>query len=237
MKALRAAGRSIGALGAGLLDLALPPNCAGCGREGEAICSDCAPALDQRLLLPPGVPIGLPGEVPAPLIQVEWCTGFRGVTRKALHRLKYAGDRRMAVPLGRAVARRWDRAGAGGDVLVPVPASPDRVRERGYDHAALIARVAGRELGLPVREDLVVRARVTVAQFELDRTDRGRNVLGAFATPPAIDPPRGSGAGGAPWIVLVDDVLTTGSTLAACAAALLAAGAFAVSGVTVARER
>lgn len=219
------------------LDLALPAVCAGCGREGMALCADCEPVLDLRAHRPPGAPIGMPGDTPAPLAQIEWCTGFTGVTRRALHHLKYSGDRRVAVPLGQAVARRWARAGVGGDVLVPVPASADRVRDRGYDQAGLIAQAAGASLGLPVHPDLLERTRRTAAQFDLDRASRGHNVRGAFRVRSGAAWPHGSGPEGSPWIVLVDDVMTTGSTLAACARALLDAGAFAVSAVTVARER
>ena len=229
--------RSASAVASRVLDLALPALCAGCEREGPPLCVECAPALDARLDAPPGVPIGLPGDIPAPLVQIEWCTSFTGVTRRALHRLKYAGDRRLAEPLGRAVGRRWARAGAGGDVLVPVPASRDRVGERGHDQAVLIARAAGAVLGLPVREDLLQRRWVTAAQFDLDREARAGNVAGAFRVRRGAELPARGGPGGPPWIVLVDDVLTTGSTLAACATALLAAGALAVSAVTVARER
>ncbi|MES2211174.1 MAG: ComF family protein [Chloroflexota bacterium] len=237
MSAFGGVWRRLGIAAARALDFALPSVCAGCGREGDALCDGCAPALDMRASLPAGVPIGMPGEVAAPLVQVEWCAGFNGTTRRALHQLKYTGDRRIASPLGRAIARRWARAGVGGDVLVPVPASADRVRDRGYDQAALLAQVAGAQLGLPVRDDLLARGRHTTAQFDLDRASRAQNVRGAFHVPAGARLPCGAGPGGAPWIVLVDDVLTTGSTLAACAATLLAAGAFAVSAVTVARER
>ncbi|MBI2763172.1 MAG: ComF family protein [Chloroflexi bacterium] len=220
-----------------VLDFALPATCAGCGVEGDALCAQCEPALDARLALAPGIPVGLPGEVPAPLVQVEWCASFSGVTRRALHALKYGGERRIAGPAGRAVARRWARAGAGGDVMVPVPASADRIRDRGYDQAALIAREASAHLGLPVRDDLLERVRHTIAQFDLDRTSRGRNVRGAFRVRPGARLPPGVGPSGTPWIVLVDDVLTTGSTLSACATTLLDAGACAVSAITVARKR
>jgi ComF family protein len=246
MAVLTDLGRELGELASRALDLALPATCAGCQREGAALCVDCLPALDSRLGRAPGTIIGLPGDVPEPLAQVEWCAAFSGVARRAIHRLKYAGDRRLADPLGRAVGRRWARAGAGGDVLVPVPASPDRVRDRGYDQAELIARAAGRICDLPV-SPILERTRRTTAQFDLDRRARAGNVSGAFRLRRDAGRP---GSSGSPvrdlttaidldgtWIVLVDDVLTTGSTLAACARVLLAEGALAISAVTVARER
>ena len=142
--------RVLGSVADRALDLALPAVCAGCGLEGPALCAECAPAFDIRLAAEPGVPLGLPADIPAPLLQLEWCAPFTGATRRALHALKYAGERRIAPFVGAAVARRWACAGAGGDLLVPVPASPDRVRDRGYDQAALIATEAGRRLGVPV---------------------------------------------------------------------------------------
>lgn len=211
------------------LDLALPARCAGCQREGAALCSDCLPALDVRLLAQPGVPIGLPADLPPLLIQLEWCAPFTGAARRALHALKYDGERRLGPVLGAAVARRWARVGVVGDVLIPVPGSPDRVRDRGYDQAALIATEAGHHLGLPVNVGLL-RARATAAQFDLDRAARVSNLTGAFRVQATAQLRER-------WVVLVDDVVTTGATLAACGAAVLEAGALGVSAVCVARER
>lgn len=214
-----------------LLDLALPPACAGCGEEGEAICADCLPAVSSRLALPPGSPLGLSEGPPAPLLQLEWCSPFAGVTRRALHALKYAGERRLAAPLGAAVAERWRRASAGGELLVPVPVHEARRRERGYDQAALIAEAAAGRLGMPWRA-AVVRTRATAAQYRLDRRHRASNVADAFSVARGARP-----AVAGRWVVLVDDVVTTGATLCESARALLDAGAAAVSAVTVARER
>lgn len=224
--------RALGQVADRALDLALPAECAGCGREGEALCMECRPALDARLEAEPGVPVGLPADIPPPLLQLEWCAPFTGVSRRALHSLKYDGERRLAPILGAAVARRWARAGAAGDALVPVPASPDRVRERGYDQASLIAVAAARRLGIPVVHALA-RTRVTAAQFDLDRTARRSNLGGAFRIADEATAATLRGR----WVVLVDDVVTTGATLAACAMTLLEAGALAVSAIAVARER
>jgi ComF family protein len=213
------------------LDLALPATCAGCGVEGEALCPACLPAIRARVGLPAGTPMGLPDGPPDPLAQLEWCAPFAGTVRRALHALKYAGERRLARPLGEAVAARWARAGAGGTLLVPVPVHASRRRERGYDQAELIAAAAGTALGLPMLP-LVARSRATAPQFRLDRRHRASNVAEAFAVPAG-----GGALVGGREVVLVDDVVTTGATLGAVAAALLRAGAASVSAVTVARER
>jgi len=220
----------VGRLVGTALDAAFPATCAGCGQEGAAICAACITALDARRGLAGGTPLGLLSDVPAPLLQLDWCAPFDGTVRRALHVLKYGGERRLAVPLGEAIARRWREVGAGGDLLVPVPVHEARRRERGYDQAELIAGVVADALRLPLRACLV-RRRATEAQFRLGRERRAGNVRGAFVV--AGDPRSLQDR----WVVLIDDVVTTGATLAACADALLDAGAMAVSAITVARER
>jgi ComF family protein len=218
-------------LGGRVLDFAFPARCTGCGREGSSICERCRPGLFGRLERPGGVLLGLPGDIPAPLLQLEWCAAFEGVVRDALHGLKYAGERRLAAALGEALAARWRHVGAGGEVLVPVPIHRDRERQRGYDQALLLAREAASRLSLPFAACLE-RTRATVAQFELDRRHRAANVARAFRVRPGTE----SSVAGR-WVVLVDDVATTGSTLAACGQAVIAAGARAVSALNVAKEQ
>jgi ComF family protein len=214
-----------------VLDLLLPATCAGCGREGEPLCDRCARALHRRLDEPPGMPVGLIAPLPEGILQLEWCATFSGPVRDALHAFKYRGERRLGRVLGHAMAQRWQRAGRGGDVLVPVPVHPSRRRERGFDQAEDLARAVAAELGLPWSASLERRSR-TVAQHSLGRTERAANLGGAFGVPPdKRDAVRGR------WVVLIDDITTTGATLAECASALRAASARGVSALTVARDR
>jgi ComF family protein len=214
-----------------LLDVLLPPACAGCGIEGDALCGSCRSHLERRLDEPAGVPIGLASSVPAGIVQIEWCASFNGPARSAIHALKYDGERRLVAPIAELMAERWRRAGVGGDALVAVPVHAQRKRERGFDQAELIGRAIGSRLGIPFWPALQ-RATRTRAQHQLGRKARLSNVGNAF-----VVSSRFTNAVNERWIVIVDDVSTTGATLAACARALYDAGAFAVSALTFARER
>jgi len=216
---------------ASLLDLLLPPRCPGCGVEGAAPCAPCSRQLGRRLGEPAGVPIGLAAGLPAGLVQLEWCSAFSGPARACLHALKYDGERRLVWPLAALMAARWRQVAIGGQVLVPVPVHAQRRRERGFDQAELLAREVARQLGLPALAALQRSAR-TVAQHALGRQARAGNVGRAFAVRE-----QHTAAVRGRWIVVVDDVVTTGATMSACAQALRSAGAVAVSGLALARER
>ena len=129
------------------------------------------------------------------------------------------------------MARRWREVGIGGEVLVPVPVHAARRRERGFDQAELLSQAAAAALGLPSVPALRRAAR-TAAQHALGRGARAGNVGHAFA----VDP-RWQGSTTGMWVVLIDDVVTTGATVGACAQVLYAAGARAVSALSLARER
>lgn len=214
-----------------VLDLLLPPTCPGCGREGLAICHACLGHMARRLDEPAGMPVGLASSQPHGVVQLEWCASFNGPARASIHALKYDGELRLVGPLSDLMATRWRRSGVGGDILVPVPVHAQRRRQRGFDQAELLARGVGERLRLPVVHALERAARTT-AQHQLGRRARQSNVSQAFGVAPRhAEEVRGR------WLVLIDDVVTTGATLAGCARVLYDAGALAVSALTLARER
>jgi ComF family protein len=150
----------------------------------------------------------------------------RNSVAAAVHNLKYRGRRHVAEALGALLAERYpfaDRA-----LLVPVPLHVRRLRARGFNQALLLARALGRRRGLAVAPRVLVRTRATLAQPGLAAAERLENVRDAFAV-------RAPGAVARRRVVLVDDVLTSGATAAACARALLAAGAARVDVYTVGR--
>jgi ComF family protein len=213
-----------------LVDLFLPPSCAGCGRYGADLCRMCLGSLraaseprDRFLATDPGVVVGDELELAVAAF------AYDGALRRALSRLKYGGAARLASPLARAALPALLRVLALTDPahLVPVPVHPDRLRQRGYNQAALLATAMARLTATQVT-DLLVRRRPTTQQHRLDRAARLRNLRDAFALHPAARPP--------PTVVLVDDILTTSATLEACASVLRAQGAARVVGVAVARE-
>ena len=195
----------------GLLDLLLPSACAACGRYGSPLCGGCvsrfrpASQPEHRFLAPdPGVVIGEALDVALAAFAYE------GALRRALQRLKYGGASRLAGPLAVAAlpTLRQLTSLIGPAPLVPVPVHRDRLRERGYNQAALLARTLGQRAGLPVA-DLLLRERSTVKQHQLDRAGRLRNLRAAFSVAPDTRAP--------PVVILVDDILTTSATLESCA--------------------
>jgi ComF family protein len=140
--------------------------------------------------------------------------------------LKYGGWWRVAEPLARIVARLEPLASPG--LLIPVPLARHRARMRGYNQAERLAAALAIRTGLPISSDLLARSRETPTQTALPPEARRANVAGAFEC--------GALPTGA-RVVLIDDVFTTGATLAEAAATLVEAGAGTVEAVTFARAR
>jgi len=153
---------------------------------------------------------------------------YRGAVVGAVILLKFERIDPLAAYFGDLVALIANRDGLTGDIVVPVPLHRIRERERGFNQAELIARQAAKRLRLPFRPFLLKRTKARPDKHILSNDERWRIVRGAFATRPGsqVDNKR---------VLLVDDVMTTGATLDACAAALLEAGAKSVIALTVAR--
>jgi ComF family protein len=147
----------------------------------------------------------------------------------ALRRLKYEERPDLARPLGHLLRRAARDADLGADVVVPVPLHPRRLADRGFNQAALLAAEVAEELQVPLVTRALARGRDTAQQAMLDRAGRLENLTGAFSALNAASI-RGR------RVVLIDDVMTTGATLTACAEALLGAGAGSVAGLVVARS-
>jgi len=152
--------------------------------------------------------------------------------RDLLRQLKFRGRRDAAAPLGRALAIQVEReipeiVGACGVALVaPVPMHWTRRLWRGYDHVELMARAAARELGLPL-ERVLTRTRRTRPLFTVPRRDREAVLEGALAASPSVE---------GRWVLVIDDIRTSGATLATCGRALREAGAARVDAAVVGRS-
>jgi len=210
-----------------LLDLLYPPKCPFCGRileRGEE--GWCASCQDK-----------LPWTGPDDAKAVDSCGAclsplwYRDGARDGMHRYKFGGGQGHAELFGQLMAQclqdRWDRP---ADLVTWVPLHPKRRRKRGYDQAELLARRVGGLTGLTV-ESTLEKTRTTAVQSQTgEDAARRANVQGAYCALPNLDLT-------GKCVVLVDDVCTSGATLAECAAALRQAGAKSVVGLTFARAR
>jgi ComF family protein len=210
-----------------VLDLLYPLACAGCGKVGEGVwCAACDARIPR--LMPPEQQKFLPLDPPWQDRQLLVASGARygSPLREAIHAFKYDGTPGLAATLAPLLLDAWRHAALNADVIVPVPLHARRRRERGYNQSELLAREVGAACGVPVDTQLLARVRYTDQQALLKGAARKQNVQDAFAA--------GAGANGK-LIVLVDDVLTSGATLTACASVLLNAGAASVCALTLAR--
>jgi len=151
------------------------------------------------------------------------------VIRKAIHQLKYHNLKAISPCLAELLADYLQSNPLHGEVIVPVPLHPRRLRERGYNQSGLLAQELGKLINLPVIEDCLVRVKQMLPQVRAPNIEeRRKNVANAFAC--RDDRVKDK------QIILVDDVCTSGATLESCAAALKSKGAISVWGLTLARE-
>lgn len=226
-------------LGGGLVELALPSVCGGCGGEavsvgglcegcniallglvGQTYCRRCGAGLGTGV---PEYPDGCV-QCPSPLARYErlWRLGpYDSPLREAVRALKYRRSGRLVGRLGTLLGEAvWNTAEWEFHAVVPVPMHWRRRIFRGVDHAALLAAAVARRLDAPAAR-LLRRVRNTPPQVTRSRRERVANVRGAFE---AADPPQIKGR----RLLLVDDVTTTGATANECTRALLRAGAVSV---------
>jgi len=206
------------------LDLLIPFGCAGCDGPvgcGAVWCDACAEGLvpaAHAVLQSPG----------ASAIPVLAAHAYAGPVQPALHRFKFSGRAELADRLGREVSDTIQRVQLPSDaILVPVPLTPQRLVERGYNQSALLAGSIARRLALAHRARALVRVHDGSHQVGANRVERAEQVSGAFRV--------GSRRIDQKNVILVDDVLTTGATATACAEALVGAGARVIAIATVAR--
>ena len=239
-----------------LEQLLLPAECALChallGERDAArlICAVCRTRF--RAVRPPWCercgqpepsfgPCRLCAEWPAALETVRSAVWLVEEAQQAVHALKYGGLSRIADDLALVTAPRRPRTDEA-TALIPIPLAPKRLRQRGYNQSELLARALARTWRIPVLPDLLIRTRETPTQTALTPGTRLANVAGAFGTR-NVERGTRNDAGGVrsafrlprSTLILVDDVFTTGATLAEAARALERAGVRSIHAVTFAR--
>jgi competence protein ComFC len=218
------------------IDILFPPACGGCDRAGVRWCQECnqkvetiSPACCQIC----GQKLSNSDICPRcnsvrPIFSHlrSWAV-FNNEIRNAIHKLKYRKDMSLGEILSRPLIELISSLPWEIDIVMPVPLSDERQKERGYNQAALIAFPIALSMGLKYHTKALRRVRDTVSQVGLSFDDRHINVSGAFAADQRIVYKKN--------ILIVDDVATSGATLNACAEALLVADAKEVNAVTLAR--
>jgi ComF family protein len=227
------------------LDIALPTLCVACREpvDGEGVCAECwsklsfiakpyCPRLGIPFVYDPG-PELLSMEAianPPAYQRARAAVRYDDVARTLVHALKYQDRTDLAPAMGRWMARAGRELLDEADALVPVPLHWQRAWGRRYNQSGALARVIARQSGVKFASEALRRVRPTEQQIGLSRSQRASNVQGAFKV---VDQRRAEIQGRR--VVLVDDVLTTGATVDACARALLRAKAASVDVLVFAR--
>jgi ComF family protein len=238
--------RDIGASASRLaLDVALPTLCVACREPvaGDGVCAACwsqlsfiAPPYCPRLGIPfvydPGPKMLSMQAIAAPPAyqRARAAVRYDEVAKTLVHALKYQDRTDLAPTMGRWMARAGHELLGEADLLVPVPLHWRRAWSRRYNQSGALAQVIARQTGVTVSRDALRRVRPTLQQIGLSRSERATNVQGAFK----VSQDKAADVQGR-HVVLIDDVLTSGATVDACARALLRAKAAQVDVLVFAR--
>lgn len=225
----------------GFLDLFYPPRCLLCPAMGcDPLCSDCLAALVVPVPKPFCARCGQPLQSspcvrcrarPPEFVRARAMGLYADGLREAIHHYKYRNKVMLAGPLAELLAEYVQTHSRLFndllfDAIVPVPLHPARRRQRGYDQCERLALALSPLIGVPARSDLLTRRRDTRPQVGLEREARLSNLTDAFAAHPTLAKGK--------VLLLLDDVTTTGSTVAECSRILIAAGAKGVFALTLA---
>lgn len=222
------------------MDILFPPRCAGCGEWGTRWCENCQEKT-QIITSPICEICGQPlddttssfckrckkeRDAVAFSAVRSWAV-FGGPLKRAVHQLKYKKNLGLCTIFGGYLSKQLDQLGWQIDLITPVPLDRKRYRQRGYNQAVCLARPLGWAAGIPVKPRALARVRVTKTQVGLKLEERRENVADAFQAEKTLTENLS--------VLVLDDVVTTGATINACAVALRTARAKKVYGLTLAR--
>ncbi len=219
------------------VDWVYPPCCGGCDQSGYRWCPDCQ--ANTRNISGPVCAVC--GEetagaklcktcqtTPPAFDQLQSCAYYNGSLKNALHRLKYQRDIALAEVLAQYLIHKLIETGWTVDLITAVPSSRKRIRERGYNQAAMLAFPVVLAHHIPYKSTALTKVREAESQVGLSAEERKENVRNTFNANPAFVNRK--------KILLIDDIKTTGSTLQACSVALRQSGAREIYALTLARS-
>lgn len=221
------------------LDILFPPCCAGCGEWGKRYCSACianTKIISSTICQICGEPISLEGGSICERCKVSeisfaavrsWAL-YEYPLKRAIHQLKYQRNIGLGEVLANPLAVMVEKNGWDIDLITAVPLDKNREQERGFNQSILLARPLSWLTNLPFSMKAVRRTRETKSQVGLSREERKDNLIEAFKGSSEIVNGK--------TILVVDDVITTGSTLNSCSKAMIESGAERVFGLTLARS-
>lgn len=200
------------------LDLLFPSQCIGCGRVDEHWCSICQDELRAT-------PIDIFDRVIMGNIHITSTGLHGGKLQSAIHALKYENNPQIGTILGERLVTTLQQKAWIIDMVIPVPLHTNKLKQRGYNQSQILSEVIEDTLSLPCEPQAITRYRETHSQVGLSQKERAENMINAFQANADLLTNK--------TILIIDDVLTTGATLGACAQSALKAGANKIYGLTI----